>query len=85
MYKRQVANGRVATVAIDKMSFLVPVKVGAIVACYTDVINVGTSSIQILVEVWADHESMETRAKVTEGLFVFVAIDEQGRTRAINK
>ena len=79
----KVANGRVATVAIDKMSFLVPVKVGAIVACYTDVINIGTSSIQILVEVWAEHESMAERSKVTEGLFVFVAIDENGRTRAV--
>ena len=78
----KVAGGRVATVAIDSMAFLVPVKVGAIVSCYTDVISVGRSSIQVLVEVWT-HGGEQQRTKVTEGLFVFVAIDEAGRTRSI--
>ena len=79
----KVANGRVATVAIDRMSFLVPVQVGAVVACYTEILNVGSSSIQILVEVWAENQDLSGKNKVTEGLFVFVAIDENGRTRTI--
>ncbi len=78
----KVAGGRVATVAIDSMAFLVPVQVGAIVSCYTDVVSVGRSSIQVLVEVWT-HDDGDQRTKVTEGLFVFVAIDEAGRTRSI--
>lgn len=80
----KVANGRVATVAIDRMSFLVPVQVGAVVACYTEILNVGSSSIQILVEVWAENQDLSGKNKVTEGLFVFVAIDENGRTRTIS-
>jgi len=83
----KVARGRVATVAIDRMSFMVPVKVGAIVSCYTEILAVGRSSIQVQVEVWSRMAGGPTEAashnKVTEGTFVFVAIDENGRTRAV--
>lgn len=83
----RVAAGRVATVAIDRMSFMVPVKVGALVSCYTQVLAVGRSSIQVQVEVWSrlGHTSVTAPdgQKVTEGTFVFVAIDEKGRTRAV--
>ena len=84
----KVARGRVATVAIDRMSFLVPVKVGAVVSCYTQVLQVGRSSIQVRVEVWATTPRAEwgagnAQTKVTEGTFVFVSIDENGRTRPI--
>lgn len=84
----RVAHGRVATVAIDRMSFLVPVKVGAVVSCYTQVLQVGRSSIHVRVEVWASAPRAEwatddRQTKVTEGTFVFVSIDEKGRTRPI--
>ena len=49
---RKKARGRVATVAIDSMAFLRPVPVGAVVSCYTQLQDVGRSSMQILVEVW---------------------------------
>ena len=49
----KVARGRVATVAIDQMSFMIPVKVGSVVSCHTEVIAVGRSSIQVQVEVWS--------------------------------
>lgn len=79
----EIAKGRVATVAVDKMSFMVPVKVGSVVSCYTDVLSIGRSSIQIQVEVWIKSPWNEDITKVTDGLFVFVAIDENGRTRNI--
>tara|TARA_B100000767_G_C19776435_1_gene542824 strand:+ start:517 stop:906 length:390 start_codon:yes stop_codon:yes gene_type:complete len=79
----KVAGGRVATVAIDNMNFLVPVQVGAVVGCYTEVISVGRSSIQVIVEVWMDKGLTGKKIKVTEGLFVFVSIDNNGRTRAV--
>lgn len=79
----KVAGGRVATVAIENMVFLVPVHVGAVVGCYTEIVNVGRSSIQVLVEVWIDSRNSQDKIKVTEGLFVFVSIDENGRTRAV--
>jgi acyl-CoA thioesterase YciA len=79
----EVARGRVATVAVDGMAFLTPVQVGAVVSCYCDVLEVGRSSIRIMVEVWINSPHDGEPLKVTEGEFVFVAIDESGRTRAI--
>ena len=79
----EVADGRVATVAIDGMAFLTPVHVGAVVTCYTDILEVGRTSVRIMVEVWINSQHDGEPIKVTEGEFVFVAIDENGRTRAV--
>lgn len=81
----EVAGGRVATVAIDSMSFLTPVQVGAVVTCFCDVLEIGRSSIRIMVEVWIDSPHDGEPLKVTEGEFVYVAIDEAGRTRSIKR
>ncbi len=80
-----VAGGRVATVAIEGMAFLTPVHVGAVVSCYCDVLETGRSSVRIVVEVWINSLHDGEPIKVTEGEFVFVAIDENGRTRAIQR
>ena len=81
----EVAGGRVATVAIDGMALLTPVHVGAVVTCYCDVLEVGRSSVRIVVEVWINSKHDGEPIKVTEGEFVFVAIDQNGRTRAITQ
>lgn len=80
----RVAQGRVATVSVNRMNFLQPVPVGAIVSCYCQVVNIGYSSLQIDVEVWANCPDNKT-TKVTEAEFVFVAIDEAGNTREVKK
>ena len=80
---QRIAKGRVTTVAISGMAFLRSVPVGAIVSCYCELIGVGRSSMTINVEVWINIESTNKPAKVTEGEFVFVAIDDDGKTRAV--
>jgi len=79
----KVAGGRVATVAIDRMAFLVPVAVGAQLTFYTQAQEIGRSSVKMLVEVWSDDPLSSEWRKVTEALFVFVAIDGSGRTRPL--
>lgn len=79
----KVARGRIATVAVSGMSFLAPVHVGAVVSCYTKVAEVRRSSISIHIEVWISHKSTFEPVKVTEGEFVFVALDESGKTRRL--
>ncbi len=82
----QIAHGKVATVAIDSISFLSPIRVGSIVACYTSLIGVGRSSIKLQVEAWVKDVTKENIwKKVSEGRFVFVAIDDNGHTRSIPK
>lgn len=80
---RRTARGRIATVAVDSMVFLRPVPVGAVVSCFVRMLTVGRSSMQVMVEVWVGDHPGEQQ-KVTEGKFTFVAIDENGRTRAVN-
>ena len=79
----RIARGRVATVAIDRMGFMVPVPVGAQLAFHGEVLDISRSSIKILVEVWSEDLAHDESRKVTEATFVFVAIDDRGRTRVI--
>ncbi|RZU47785.1 acyl-CoA thioesterase YciA [Fluviicoccus keumensis] len=79
---RRLAQGRVATVAIDSMVFLRPVRVGDLMSFHTEVLQTGSSSVSIQVEVWLHPVAGQT-SKLTEGRFTFVAIDGQGRTRPL--
>jgi acyl-CoA thioesterase YciA len=81
----RVANGRVVTVAINGMAFYTPVHVGAVVTFYTEVLEIGRSSVRINVEVWSTGKHSFEQVKVTEGEFVYVAIDASGRTRPVRE
>jgi len=81
---KRVAKGRSATVAIKNVNFLFPVNVGSTVSCFAEVEDIGRSSALINIEVWIFNAGGdESLRKVAEGQFVFVAIDENGRTRPI--
>ncbi|QJQ95629.1 MULTISPECIES: acyl-CoA thioesterase [Halomonadaceae] len=80
------AHGRTATVAIESMDFLCPVRVGSMVNIFTVVRHIGRSSIKIDVEVWIrpPHErDPDELYKVTEARFVVVALDDNGRIRTV--
>jgi acyl-CoA thioesterase YciA len=79
----QRAQGRVATVAIDAMKFIRPVNVGDVLCVYTDLVRIGRTSLAIQLEAWALRGRLGERVKVTEGLFTFVALDEDGRPRPV--
>lgn len=82
---KQVTHGRSATVAIKNVEFLAPVSVGSVVSCYAEVLEIGRSSMHINIEVWISNSLTQVaRRKVAEGLFIFVAIDGNGRTRRIS-
>ncbi|MBN8412765.1 acyl-CoA thioesterase [Halomonas denitrificans] len=82
----QEARGRTATVAIEGMDFLCPVRVGSLVCVYTQVGDIGHSSIKIDVEVWVRtaHDSEDDLHKVTEARHVLVALDDNGRIRGVH-
>ncbi len=79
----EVARGRVATVAVEAMTFIAPVKVGDILCVYTTVERIGNTSITISIEAWARRNRLYDRVKVTDGRFIYVALDEQGQKRVI--
>jgi acyl-CoA thioesterase YciA len=76
------SRGRVATVAVTGMSFHKPVLVGDIVSCYAEIQKIGRTSMTVTVETWIDRHNGDSY-KVTEGTFVYVALDDQGRPRAV--
>ncbi|WP_245947219.1 acyl-CoA thioesterase [Jannaschia seohaensis] len=79
----RVALGRCATVAVEGMKFLRPVKVGDEVTLYATLRRVGRTSMRIHVDAWARSRFAKDGAPVTSADFVFVALDEDGAPRAI--
>jgi len=82
---RSVTGGRVVTVTIDSMTFHQPVKVGDVIACFGGVERIGRSSLALRLQAWVLRQGQKPRVKVTEGIFTFVAVDENGKPRPIQK
>ncbi|MGB7243146.1 MAG: acyl-CoA thioesterase [Sulfitobacter sp.] len=79
------AQGRVATVAVDAMKFIRPVKVGDVLCIYAHVAKVGRTSLAIGIEAWVLRNRIGAREKVTEAVFTFVSIDDNGRPKPLPK
>ena len=80
--------GRVATVGIEAMSFHRPVFVGDLVSCYCRTERIGRTSITVHVETWVRRSRKAwppEEIRVTEGMFSYVALDEGGVKRVIER
>jgi acyl-CoA thioesterase YciA len=77
------AHGRCATIAIDKITFHTPVKVGDEVTVYAELIAVGRTSMRFQVSAWRHARDSEFTSKVTEAEFTFVALNSDGRPRLV--
>lgn len=82
---KELAKGRVVTVTVDKMVFHMPISVGDVVCCYGTLVRVGRSSMQVKVEVFIKqvYQGSRERFRVTEALFTYVAVNNEGRPREI--
>ena len=79
----ELACGRCATVALDGMVFHQPVSVGDEVSLYATVLRTGRTSIRVRVEAWKRPRSMQVVSRVTEGVFTYVAIDQDRKPRPL--
>jgi acyl-CoA thioesterase YciA len=77
------ADGPVATVAIEAMQFIEPILLLDVVSIYAWVERRGRTSVAIRIEVIASRDRGTRDVKVTEGLFTFVALDENHRPRPL--
>lgn len=78
------AKGRTATVAVHEIVFKKPVKIGDTLCVYTRIDKVGRTSITLRIEAWARRHYDQTRELVTEATFVMVALDSDGKPRAVD-
>lgn len=81
---RQRAKKRVATVAINNMKFERPASVGDCIECYGEVTKVGTTSLTVKIEAWVERRKDQTKEKVTEGEFIFVALDKEKKPTSVD-
>ncbi|MEN9465750.1 MAG: hypothetical protein RL217_1931 [Pseudomonadota bacterium] len=79
----KVALGRIASVALESVVFMSPIRVGAVVSIYTRLLDIGTSSLRLAIEVWTQNPSDSEKRKVVDAVFVYVAIDDNGRIRRV--
>lgn len=82
---RRTALSRVTTVAIDGMSFLLPVCVGDTVSCYAQLVSIGRTSMKISVEAWVHSFTTSVEQRVTAGHFTYVAIDADGKPQPVKR
>jgi len=79
------SKGPVATVAIEAMKFLQPIHLRDLISVYAEIERVGRTSMGVRIEVIAERDLGATEVKVTEGLFTFVALDENDRPRPVDQ
>ncbi|MGI9025202.1 MAG: acyl-CoA thioesterase [Burkholderiaceae bacterium] len=78
------ANGRVATIAVNSFLFKNPVLVGDLLSFYAKVVKVGTTSITVFVEVFAERNRLGAEVvKVTEATLTYVATDNSRKPRPL--
>jgi acyl-CoA thioesterase YciA len=78
------SKGPVATVAIERLEFIAPIHLRDLISVFAHVERVGRTSMGVRIEVIAHRDRGETEVKVTEGLFTFVALDENHRPRPVD-
>lgn len=79
----RIAQGRISNVAMESVDFMSPIRVGSCVCFYTRLLDIGSSSIRIGIEVWTNNLQEDQQRKVVDATFVYVAVDENGRIRRV--
>ena len=79
----KICDGACATVAIEKMEFIAPILMRDIISVYGWLERRGRTSMAIRLEVIATRDRGDQQVKVTEGLFTFVALDDEHKPRAL--
>ncbi len=73
-------SGKLVTVAMDAVVFKAPVHVGDLVSFFTETLRIGTTSIRVKVNVWAERRFAHgDKVFVTEAEVTVVAVDDRGR------
>ena len=78
------AEGAVVTASMDRLHFLEPVRLGAVVILKAQVNFAARTSMEVGVRVEVEDPRSRTRIQATRAYLTFVAVDEGGHPRPIN-
>jgi acyl-CoA thioesterase YciA len=70
---------------VETINFHARVKVGDEVGVWAELISVGRTSMRFRVSAWRRPHDSDILVKVTDAVFVFVALDETGKPPVIAK
>jgi len=77
------ARGRCATVSVETINFRAPVKVGDEVTVWAALLGTGKTSMKIKVSAWRRAGDGDHTTKVTDAVFIVVALDSDGNPRPV--
>ena len=72
------SGSTVVTASVDNISFAKPIELGSVVTLTAKVTRAFNTSMEVYIEVWAEHIPSKTRFKSNSAFFTFVAVDATG-------
>lgn len=70
------AEAKVVTASVNHVSFALPIPAGSTVEVIAKVSKAFGSSMEVFADIWIDDSLKQTRTKTNEGIYTFVALDE---------
>jgi len=75
---------KLVTVSLDKIDFNHPIPAGTIVELIGRVTKVGTTSLEVTVDIYMEQMYSESRELAIEGKFTMVAVDDNQKPVKVN-
>lgn len=76
---RRHAQSIVVTVSVNHVAFKKSIPVGSVVTVEAKVSRAFRSSMEIFIDVWTECLTNGKKERVSEGIYTFVAVDENGK------
>ncbi len=77
------AEAKVVTASVNHVSFSIPIPVGSTVEVVAKVSKSFGSSMEVFADVWIDDALNQIKTKTNEGIYTFVALDENMRPKKV--
>ena len=79
-------SGReVVTISVNRVYFIAPIPLGAIVSIESKVSRVFNTSIEVITDVWIEHIGSNSKEKVNEAIYMFVCLKKEKEESAAFK
>lgn len=80
---RRHSRSIVVTVSVNHVAFVKAIPVGSVIVFEAKVSRAFTTSMEVIVDVWNEERSTGNKTKVSEGIYTFVAVDEDNKPKRI--